>query len=80
MIMIDWTSQKTVNRKHVNTKKEKQICCLHKLNWENVLVNSIGKGPFTSHAEALVNILLFQLTLGTQRESRTGENHQQQRD
>lgn len=31
--------------------------CEHKLNWENALVNSIGKKLFASPNQGLVNIL-----------------------
>ena len=39
------------------SKKEKKCWSLHKPNWENYLVNSIGKGPFTGPNKALVNTL-----------------------
>ena len=39
-------------------KKEKhKFCCQRELNWENTLVNSIGKGLFTNLNKALVNAL-----------------------
>ena len=37
----------------------KKIFCYHKLDWENGLLNWVGKGPFNGHNKALVNTLLW---------------------
>ena len=46
-----------VNGKNLDKNKKKQICFNYKLDWENALVNSIGKAPFTGPNKTLVNTL-----------------------
>ena len=42
--------------KEPSRKKEKKKLCWYKFNWENAIVNSIGKRPFTGAKKNLVNI------------------------
>ena len=46
-------NEKNIEKK--NNKENKKLCCQHKLNWENALVNSIEKGLFTDPNKGLVN-------------------------